>query len=225
MKCTKTNMAVFQTVIALSAVLLAPVLFSGQNKDLQNLPLDPPPLARRPPTLLEQAKDRESLTVVGWGDGLSIGSLDDLVRKADVIVEGRIVSANSRISTSGYAVLTDYTVHVKKVMKAPNHSITQEQEMLIHAVGGTVVIQRKRIEVENRDLARLTTNGEYVFFVKKSPQAPDGEYGILVCGIFGIENGTVRCQYRHCKFANGLSDSKESDFLFLLSNKIEHSTE
>lgn len=116
------------------------------------------------------------------------GLTDLPVGDSDLIVEGRVLSAEAFLSDDKSAVYSEFSVRVSRVLKsAPSLSVAAGGTLVAERLGGRVrypsgKIVRYRVAGEGSP----TEGGEYLFFLKRSAE---GNYAIVTA--YGLRGNTV----------------------------------
>ena len=119
-------------------------------------------------------------------------SLDDMVKKAQSIVHGRVRSANTHWSADGRLILTTYTLDVEETIKG-----RAEKTLEITIVGGTV----GNLGLFVSGMPSFDTGEEAVVFVETS-----AGYSTVVGlsqGKFAIRNDEVSNNVANLSFPDG----------------------
>jgi len=153
---------------------------------------------RRPePTLLELAREHGGIDSATMGCGPSV-PLDDIVRKADVIVYGTVIGVEARLSGDQRQVLTDYHIHTFTMLRM-NSSMKQEpqQTPVFTARGGSVVVDGLNISQSVQHNSRrvaLNVGDEVIVMGTVEKQmlmlSPVGVFNVSDGGVKA--NGTVK---------------------------------
>ena len=107
---------------------------------------------------------------------------------SDLVVEGRVLSAEAFLSDDKGAVYSEFTVRVSRVLKsAPGLTTAAGDAVIAERLGGRVrypsgKIVRYRVAGEGAP----TKGGEYLFFLKRSAE---GNYAIVTA--YGLRGNTV----------------------------------
>lgn len=107
---------------------------------------------------------------------------------SDLVVEGRVTSAEAFLSDDKGAVYSEFTVRVNRVLKAaPGLTAAPGDSVIAERLGGRVrypsgKIVRYRVSGEGSP----TQGGEYLFFLKRSAE---GNYAIVTA--YGLKGNTV----------------------------------
>ena len=116
------------------------------------------------------------------------GLTDLPVDESDLVVEGRVHSAEAFLSDDKGAVYSEFTVRVTRVLKAaPGLTVAPGNSVIAERLGGRVrypsgKIVRYRVAGEGSP----SKGGEYLFFLKRSAE---GNYTIVTA--YGLKGDTV----------------------------------
>jgi hypothetical protein len=121
-------------------------------------------------------------------------TFDELVAKANTIVEGDVVSSNSHRSSDGKLILTDYLVSVKESIKG-----NAPQTVTVTTIGGKVGNTVLRVSG-----MPVFQNGEKIVLFLEQSKAYTTVVG-LNQGKFTISNGEVSNSVSGLTFPGGLT--------------------
>ena len=119
-------------------------------------------------------------------------SFDDLVAKAQSIVEGSVVTAQTFRSSDGKLILTNYTIQVEESLKGPN-----KKTIILTTIGGR--IGNTVLHVSGMPV--FQTGEKTVVFLEQA-----GAYTTIVGlnqGKFSVSNGQVSNSVAGLSFSNG----------------------
>jgi hypothetical protein len=119
-------------------------------------------------------------------------SLDDMIRKAQSIVHGRVRSRTTHWSSNGKLILTTYTMDVQETIKGP-----ASQSVELTAIGGKI----GALTLYVSGMPSFETGEEAVVFIEKS-----GAYSVVVGlsqGKFSVRNGEVANSVSGLAFPDG----------------------
>ncbi|MDQ3744801.1 MAG: hypothetical protein M3444_10495 [Acidobacteriota bacterium] len=109
----------------------------------------------------------------GGGNGVAAKrpSLEDLVRKSDVVAVAVVKDAASQLTQSERAVFTDYDLAAKKVFKDDAKALlpTAGRITFTH-IGGSVLLDGRVISFTPPDELLLKQNGTYLLFLTSIPE-------------------------------------------------------
>ena len=147
------------------------------------------------PTLLELARE-------SGGAGMMInscgppGSFADVVKRADLIVEGFVRSRASYLTDGGRDIFTDYDVAIRRALFQRDMLSSSRPGVVIPMIfkshGGLVVVDGLRLSVDvESNSARVTlTEGDHVYlFATRDPA--DGKWRVGPLDVFKVVNGAV----------------------------------
>jgi hypothetical protein len=119
-------------------------------------------------------------------------SLDDMVKKAESIIHGRVRSAHTHWSADGRLILTTYTIDVEETMKGqPARTVD------LTTIGGRI----GDLELYVAGMPAFRTGEDAVVFVEKS--AGLSVVVGLTQGKFVVENGEVTNDLSSLSFPDG----------------------
>ncbi len=119
-------------------------------------------------------------------------SLDDMVRKAQSIVHGKVHSRSTHWSTNGKLILTTYTMDVEETIKGP---VSKSVELT--TIGGKI----GDLTLYVSGMPSFETGEEAVVFIENS-----GGYSVFVGlsqGKFSVKNGEVANSVAALTFPDG----------------------
>ncbi len=118
--------------------------------------------------------------------------LPELVRSADLVLEGVVVGKKSYLTVDQMEIMTDYSIQTQRLWKrsAPL-KIELGQTITVNRPGGTLPIKDQLFVARENDFPEFELGEEYVLFLRKDPTTdryivPDGAQGA-----FRIQHGTI----------------------------------
>ena len=122
-------------------------------------------------------------------------SVEELTKRSDLILEGRVSWLKSYINVEDTAVITDYTIVPIRVLAGTVPGATRQPgvatPLRLSVYGGEVIRDGVTIRAESHDLESLKSSGFYLFFLKKFGKEP-GVYTIYNAGVFELSDNIVR---------------------------------
>jgi hypothetical protein len=121
---------------------------------------------------IRQAKDTpEKKVVVGnLGEPVSL-SVDELVKRVDLIVEASLTRINSHRDATDHTVVTDYSIHPLRVFAGtvPGLPTTPgaTSPFILTTNGGEIVVDGITVRANDYNLRTLTDGGHYLLFLKR----------------------------------------------------------
>jgi len=150
----------------------------------------------RGPTLVESARQHGGISRNEMGCGWVNGppTLETLLKKADVVVHGTVVSVVGKLSQDQHEVWTDYTVQPITVVHdgtPDSHVVGSSNPPVFTTRGGTVYVEGLKISHNvdfNGNRVRLDVGDEVVLLAKLA----DGKFDLEPYGVFPVQAGYVR---------------------------------
>jgi hypothetical protein len=122
-------------------------------------------------------------------------SVEELTKRSDLILEGKVSTPRSYINSADTAVITDYRVLPIRVLGGTAPAVTDRPGiaggLVVSVYGGEVVRNGVTIRAENHDLRPLKEGGSYLLFLKHFGKE-SGAYEIYNAGAFDISDDRVR---------------------------------
>jgi len=121
--------------------------------------------------------------------------LDDLLQKSELIVRGRAVYENPRLSNDEMSVWTDYTIEVLEVYKQLGDNLAPGAKLVVSKLGGHLLVDGHPVQEDIRQSPGLPLNSPQLLFIDKC--IPSGLCPALY--LFGdnaavsLENAKITC--------------------------------
>ena len=147
------------------------------------------------PTLLEMAVEHGGVDMMIQGCG-PLGSFADVVKRADLIVEGIVQSRASYLTDGGRDIFTDYDVAIRRALFQRDMLSSSRPGVVVPLIfkspGGQVVVDGLKLSVDVRsNNARMTlTEGDHVYLFAMRDRA-DGKWRLNPGEVFKVVNGAV----------------------------------
>jgi hypothetical protein len=162
------------------------------------------------PTLIDLAREHGGIESTGMGYGWLHGppTLESVLKDADVVVHGTVISAVSRLSSDEHDIWTDYTVQPLNVVYGGTAGSTvarSSEPPVFSAHGGVVFVEGLRIAQtisSNGSEVKLNVGDEVLLVGKASRRS----YELGPTGVFTVQAGRVSPNGRWPKLTpNGAS--------------------
>jgi hypothetical protein len=169
-------------------VILVVVAGAALRADAQSLDV-------KKQTLVDLAREHGSITRSSSGCGWVNGppTLESLLKKADVVVHGTVVSAVGKLSDDQHEVWTDYAVQPITIVydgTADLRVVGSSDPPVFTTLGGTVFVEGLRIAHtvdSNGSSVRLDLGDEVVLLGKSR----NGRFDLDPFGVFSVQAGRV----------------------------------
>jgi hypothetical protein len=168
----------------------------------------------RPLTLKEKAAKYGSIREIHGADGLPI-PIEEVVRKAEVIVIGAVIDSKSRLSETGYVVLSDYKVQVGEIVKDATGQMKPGSELTFTKIGGVVTDSISRIEYIDPNTPRLMKSQTYLLIGIRE----GGMLKLYGPALFRILRRKATCESKNPQSFAGYCDSGKERLIAFL-NKV-----
>jgi hypothetical protein len=148
-------------------------------------------VARQAPEPLVQFRVRELLPQ----------PLEQIVPKADLIVQGKVESSKAYLSDDQRDLYTDYVITPIRTMFKRGGPVLRKPSadtpVIVQCWGGRTVIQGTPVTVEDKDFRPFSTGEEVVLILKYN--SADGKYRLVgpVSGAFAVVGGHVSSIVQH----------------------------
>lgn len=114
--------------------------------------------------------------------------LRELIRRANLIVQGTVSHALSYLSDHETKVLTDYTIRINRVLKGVL-AADEAAKITVRRLGGTLTVDGAKVTAQEADFPAFNVNDDYVLFLKQRGSVYEFEYGGQ--GAFKVSDGSV----------------------------------
>jgi hypothetical protein len=149
-------------------------------------------------TLRERAIQATDEVNLGIGIEGASPSVEQLIAEADLVVQGKIQSSTSYLSSDGKLIWSDYPIGLVHIflgnlrLRARPNVVS---EIVVTHIGGELQLEGKRVRVHDMRLPALPVGSEVVLLLK---QREDGKYEIVEGGFgaFRVENGLLQAVVR-----------------------------
>jgi hypothetical protein len=98
--------------------------------------------------------------------------LDDLVRKSEMIVRGRVVDSKPRLSPDEMELWTDYTIEILDVYKDVDNKTAKGSMLLVSKEGGETQLDGHPVRIDTPMFPALSVKASYIFFLSKCVAGP-----------------------------------------------------
>ena len=149
-------------------------------------------------TLRDEAQEKGFAKHSEWDD-LPLHephTLEQLVKRSDLIVVGQVINKASRLSPDDSTVLTDCTIEVSEVLKDSRQNTGVPSEIVVTRRGGTTTVEGKPVEVKSVTFPNIPERAKAIFFIVR-PEKPNGwwnaEFSLGDFGVWLFGNDAFLC--------------------------------
>ncbi len=131
--------------------------------------------------------DGPSVQGIRSDGGILFPTLQDLVRRSDAVVVGRILKGRQKLTKDRKAVTTFYLVHVQEVLKG---ELRNGDRVVIAVPGGAGRVAGKTVRFRRIDARRIQTDQSHVLFLHRpTTKAPGYDLTGGTQGLWRLQRG------------------------------------